>query len=90
VKKLLQFGLIREEPGGYVIDKVIFANVLRFRKVSIPYQAAYLAFFVASLIIMLTVLRPSDITAVYFFALLVIVAAAVIAVYEAITTLRRL
>ncbi len=90
VQKLLQFGLIREEQEGYVIDKVIFSNVVRFRKISIPYQAAYLAFFVASLVVMLTVLRPSSVTATYFFALLVIAVAAVIAVYEAIKTLRRL
>ncbi len=90
VKKLLQFGLIREEQEGYAIDKVIFSNVIRFRKVSIPYQAAYLAFFVASLIIMLTIIRPSNITATYFFALLVIAVAALIAAYEAIKTLRRL
>jgi hypothetical protein len=90
VKKLLQFGLIREEQEGYAIDKVILSNVIRFRRVSMPYQAAYLAFFVASLIVLLTVLRPSGITAPYFFALLVIAVAAVIAVYEAIKTLRRL
>jgi hypothetical protein len=90
VKKLLQFGLIREEQGGYTIDKVIFSNVIRFRKISIPYQAAYLAFFVASLAVMLTVLRPSSTTAAYFFALLVITVAAVITVYETVKTLRSL
>ena len=90
VKKLLEFGLIREEQEGYLVDKVIFSNVMRFRKVSIPYQAAYLAFFIASLVVMVTILRPSSITATYFFALLVITVAAVITTYEAIQTLRRL
>ncbi len=90
VKKLLQFGLIREEQGGYVIDKVIFSNVIRFRRISIPYQAAYVAFFVASLVVMLTLFRPSSATAAYVFALLVITVAVVVSVYEATRTLRRI
>ena len=31
VKKLLRLGLIREEQGGYVIEKVVFDNIIRIR-----------------------------------------------------------
>jgi len=88
VRKLLDFGLIREEQGGYVIDRVIYSNVIRIRRTSIPIQAAYAAFFIASLAVMLTLFRPSTISAAYFFALLVIAAGAVLSAYEGIKTLR--
>lgn len=90
IKKLLQFGLIREEQGGYVIDKVIFENVVRFRHLSIPYQVAYIAFFVASLAVLLTVLRPTAMTSTYFFGLVVILVATAISVREMTSTLRRI
>ena len=88
VRKLLDFGLIREERDGYVIDRVIYSNVVRIRRTSIPIQAAYASFFIASLVVMLTLFRPAAIGSAYFFALLVIALGALISVYEGIKTLR--
>lgn len=88
IKKLLDFGLIREEQDGYVIDRVIYSNVIRVRRTSIPLQAAYAAFFVASFFVMLTLFRPSTISAGYFFALLIIAVGAVLSAYEGIKTIR--
>lgn len=73
-----------------MIDKVIFENVVRFRHLSIPYQAAYIVFFAASLAVLLTVLRPTAMTSTYFFGLVVILVATAISVREMISTLRRI
>lgn len=88
VAKLLQLGLIREEPNGYVTDKVVFDNIIRFRRLAIPVQTAYAAFFLTSLFIMLTFLRPDSISSIFVFATGVISVAAIISAYEAIKALR--
>jgi DNA-binding transcriptional ArsR family regulator len=90
IKKLLALGLIREEQEGYVIERVVFENVVRFRRISIPFQAAYTAFFAISLVVLLTALRPPVVTSTYFFALAVIAVALLISVYEAFKTMKRL
>jgi len=90
VKKLLESGLIREEQDGYEIDKVVFESIVRFKHLAIPYQLGYIAFFVASLVAMLTVLRPTSITSVYFFSLLVVIIAVAISVREMHSTLKRI
>ena len=58
VKKLLQFGLIREVPEGYLVENVVFENLIRFRRVSIPIQTGYAGFFLGALAVLLTVFRP--------------------------------
>jgi predicted DNA-binding transcriptional regulator len=90
IKKLLGFGLIKEERNGYVVDRVIWSNIIRFRRTSIPIQAAYATFFVASLVVMLTLFRPPAVTASYFFVLLVISVGIFLSVYEGHKTLSSL
>lgn len=90
VRKLLQLGLIREEQGGYVIDKMVLENVIRIRRISIPVQAAFVAFFGIALFILLAFLRPPTIDSVYFFAVVINVAALGVSMYETRKTLKRL
>ena len=90
LQKLLRLGLIRQDSQGYVIDKVVFENVLRFRRTSIPFQAAYTTFFAASLLLLLTLLRPPIVNAAYFYAILAICIALVIAIFETRQVLKRL
>lgn len=90
IKKLVGFGLLREEGGGYVVDKVIWSNIIRFRRTSIPVQTAYAAFFTAALVAMLTLFRPSSISAGYFFTLLVVSVGVLLSLYEAYKTLNNL
>lgn len=90
IRKLLQLGLLREEGDGYVVDRVVLENVVRIRRMSIPVQTAYVAFFGATLIILLGFLRPAAISSVYSFALVVNVAAVCVSLYEALKTIRRL
>ena len=90
IKKLLQLGLIKEEQEGYVIDKVVFENVIRIRRVSIPVQAAYAAFFGATLFILLVFLRPAIVDSIYFFAMVINSSAFAVSLYEMAKTLKRL
>ncbi len=86
IKKLVRAGLVREEDGGYVVDRLIFENVIRIRRTIIPLQTAYTAFFLSTLAILLTVFRPATVTSLYFFALLVNSGAVIVTVYEGAKT----
>jgi hypothetical protein len=89
IAKLLRAGLLREEGGGYVADKVVFENMLKIRRSVLPLQATYAAFFLTALLILLTVLRPSPPTSLYFFAVTIAIISLGVAVFEAYKVLRR-
>lgn len=78
MKKLLATGLIREEGDGYVVDKIMFENMIRIRKSVIPLQLGYSLFFATTLFLLLTVFRPSELTGTYLFAIIVNIAAFVL------------
>jgi predicted DNA-binding transcriptional regulator len=89
IKKLLGAGLIREGRDGYVIDRIIFENMIRVRRALIPLQATYSIFFASTLVVMLTLLRPPSITSVYIFALIVNCVALAISLYDVSRALRK-
>jgi hypothetical protein len=82
LKKLLRDGLIREDGNGYVVDRVMFENMVRLGRWVLPFQSAYAAFFATTLIVLATVLRPSALTSSYVFAILVNTAALGFSVFE--------
>ncbi|MCL4518681.1 MAG: hypothetical protein M1587_05725 [Thaumarchaeota archaeon] len=91
IKKLLTLNLIREEGEGYVVNRVVLENFIRIRRISIPIQTAYVAFFGATFFILLTVLRPTtSINSIYFFALVINAVALGIFIYEMAKTLKHL
>lgn len=90
IRKLTRLGLIREEQEGYVVDKVVLQNVIRVRRVSIPIQTAYMAFFGVTFLILLIFLEPTSINSLYFFAIVVNLAALGVSMYETIKTMRNL
>jgi predicted DNA-binding transcriptional regulator len=90
IRKLQSLALVREEGEGYVVDRVVFDNVIRIRRTAVPLQTAYVAFFASSLAILLTLFRPATFTSLYIFALIVVAIGLVTAGYETIRTLGRL
>jgi predicted DNA-binding transcriptional regulator len=82
IKKLLAAGLIREENEGYVVDRILFENMIRIRRSVIPLQLGYSAFFATTLLLLLTVFRPVSMTGTYVFALVVNVSAFVLFLNE--------
>ena len=89
IRKLVEQGLAKEEGGGYVVDKILFENMIRIRRSVIPFQTTYLTIFIATLVIMLTVFRPHGISEVYVFALLVNALALGIFAYETVKSLNQ-
>jgi len=90
IRKLLQLGLIREEQGGYVIERMVLENIVRIGRMSFPVQTGYVAFFGVALLIMFVFLRPATITSSYEFAVVVIVAALAVSIWETRKSLKRL
>ncbi len=88
IRKLVEQGLAREEAGGYIVDKIIFENMIRIRRSVIPFQTTYLTLFIATLFIMILFFRPTALSGVYIFAMLVNVLAIVIFVFETFKALK--
>ena len=99
VRKLLDAGMIREEQGaesqngspdsGYVVDRIIYENMIRIRRSLIPFQVAYSFFFATALIILIVLLRPSVLTGAYIFSLFVIAAACGLFAYQALKSVSK-
>jgi hypothetical protein len=83
VAKLLKAGLLKEEGDGYVVEKVVFENMIRVRRTALPLQTGYAAFFITALITLLTILRPTQLTSIYVFAVVVVMVAVGVSILEA-------
>ena len=82
VSKLLKAGLLKEEGEGYTVNKTVFENMVRLRKTVLPLQAAYATFFLAAVVILLTVMRPSSWFSSYVFGIVVAAGGFVISAFE--------
>jgi len=89
LSKLEKAGLVKQELEGYVIDKVVLHNLIRFRRMLIPKYFFYFMLFAASLILQLTMFRTEIVTSFYVFALGVNIIAAALFLYETITVLSK-
>jgi DNA-binding Lrp family transcriptional regulator len=87
INKLEEAGLVRRELNGYVADRIILRNLIRFRKVLIPRNFFYTVFFMTSLIFLVVLLRPPILTREYIFSLAVVSVAVATSVYETIKAL---
>ncbi len=81
--KLMEAGLIREEQNGYAVDRRVFENVVRIRRMLIPAQISYVAFFATVMALLLTVLRPPILYASYYFSILGLFGALTLSAFEA-------
>jgi len=77
IDKLKNEGLIKEEVGGYIADKVILKNLVRFRNMLIPRFFFYFLIFTFGFIVELTVLLPPIITREYLVAVMFTLSASV-------------
>ena len=76
VDKLRNEGLIKEETGGYIADKVILQNLIRFRNMLIPRFFFYFLVFTFGFVIELSLLLPPIVTREYAVAVGITLAAA--------------
>jgi predicted DNA-binding transcriptional regulator len=77
IDKLKDEGLIKEEAGGYIADKVVLKNLVRFRDMLIPRFFFYFLFFTLGVVVELTVLLPAIVTREYLVAVVFTLAAAI-------------
>ena len=91
IRKLAQAELVRERINGYLVDRVVFENLVRIRRIVIPLQATYVAFFGAMLIILVALFRPSTSTSgstgLFVFALALNLSALGVFAYETFKTI---
>ncbi len=89
IRKLVEEGLVKEGRGGYIVDRLLFENMIRIRKSIIPLQTTYLILFLTSLILLLTVFRAEIVSSEYVFAISVNLLAVVIFSWETAKSLRQ-
>jgi len=89
INKLEEAGLIRKELNGYVVDRVVLENLVRFRRILIPRNLFYMIFLISSLVMLVVFLRPPILTREYVFSLAVISIAAATSVYETVRVFSR-
>lgn len=83
LKKLLDAGLISEAEKGYVVDKRVFENVIRIRRLVIPAQISYVAFFATMIALLLTILRPPVLYPAYYVSITGLFGALGLSAFEA-------
>jgi repressor of nif and glnA expression len=89
INKLEEAGLIKKELNGYVVDRVVLENLVRFRRILIPRNLFYMIFLISSLVMLAVFLRPPILTREYVFSLAVISIAAATSVYETVRVFSR-
>lgn len=82
IKKLSENGLIREQDGGYVVDRILFENMIRISRTVIPFETTYTIFFAATLVLLVAVFMPKPLSAQYLFSVFVNIAAVAFFLYE--------
>jgi hypothetical protein len=93
VKKLLAMGLVKQEEGsefsGFIVDRVVFDNMIRLKRLLIPLQIAYVVFFGLALALLVFLFRPSTLSGQYLFSIIVVAAACAVFAYQTVNTFRR-
>jgi DNA-binding transcriptional ArsR family regulator len=89
LRKLVESGMVTEEPDGYVVDRILFEDMIRVGRRLIPVQATFASFFATILFFLVTSLRPSQVYAVWAIAIVVDCVALAVFVLQAIVTYQR-
>ena len=74
--------LVKEQDSGYVVDRVLFENMVRVRRSIVPLQVTFCAFFVTTFVLLLTLFRPDSISGTYVFSVVINVCAIGLFGYE--------
>ena len=98
LRKLVQAGLVREveasdhdQESGFVVDRIVFENIIRIRRSVIPFQVAYAVFFATMLVVLLTILRPAMLeTPLFVFGLVATLSGLAFFTFEILKSVRTL
>jgi len=84
MNKLEEAGFIKKQMNGYIADRIVLENLIRFRRMLIPKNLFFTVFMITSLIISVVYIRPPVLTREYVFPLAVIVVATITLIYETV------
>jgi DNA-binding transcriptional ArsR family regulator len=87
LRKLTESGLVKNDSEGYVVERVVWEDMVRMRRTVIPVQAFYIIFFAAALLIYIVFFTAN--MEGYRFGLGVIAAALLVSVFELVRTSRQ-
>jgi len=86
LEKLEKAGLVKQTPEGFIVDRFVLENFVRFYRLLIPKYFLYFAFFATAMVFQITFFAPYGITGEYVFATGVLAAATTYFGYETIAT----
>lgn len=84
ISKLEEAGLVKKDGLGYITDKIVLQHLIRIRGNLIPKSMFNCTFFMAALIMQLTIFAPQSLNAGYLFSIGTALTGALIFLYETI------
>jgi DNA-binding Lrp family transcriptional regulator len=82
VNKLEEAGLVKKHDAGYVADRIVLENCVRFKRTLVPRFFFYTVFLAVSLVVLTVFLRPSTLTREYVFSVAAISVGTVASAFE--------
>ena len=89
LNKLEEAGLLKKNVDGYVVERVLLQNSVRFRRLLIPRYFFYLIFLITAILVQLTLFRPAVLRGDYIFGLFISFVAGLFFLYETIRIMIR-
>lgn len=93
LNKLVEEGLAKQKDGGYVVDRVMFENMIRIGRSLIPLQITFASFFGTMIVGLLIFLRPHSnslfFSPIFIFALVTNCVALGIFAYQTLVTVKQ-
>jgi len=89
LEKLEQAGLLKQTPEGYIVEKLVLENFVRFHQLLFPKYLFYFVVFATAVMFQIFMFRPSPLTREYIFATTMLTVATVYFGYETIAALFR-
>ena len=90
LRKLVEEGLVKEESGGYTVDKVLFENMIRVPAIRHTAADSFLRIFLVTLVLEVCFFMPPALSAQYLFSLGVNIAAVAIFGFQSLQLYRRI
>ena len=87
--KLEEVGLVKKTTEGYVADRVVLHDSVRFGGTLIPRHVFYALFFATMFVFQVTLFRPEALSKYFVFALIGIGSGLTLSVYEAVRALKK-
>ena len=86
LEKLEEAGLLKQTSQGFIVDKLVLENFVRFYRLLVPKYFLYFAFFAAATLFQVILFKPFEITRGYLFSTTILAIATAYFGYETVVT----